>query len=83
MLIIGLGRPEPGTAGDQIAQLASREYADRYTKIQLSLLRPEDSSLLVGNLLADDELPAHVRQRIVDRAGGNPFFLEEIVRSLI
>ena len=83
LVMIGLSRPESGTAGDQIAQLASGEYADRYTELQLSRLPPEESRLLVENLLNIDDLPAHVRQKIVDRAEGNPFFLEEIIRTLI
>ena len=28
-------------------------------------------------------LPRSIRDQIVDRAGGNPFFIEEVVRSLI
>jgi tetratricopeptide (TPR) repeat protein len=83
LVIIGLSRPEAGTAGDQIARLASGEYPDRYTELQLTRLPPEESRLLVQNLLTIDALPDHVRQRIVDRAGGNPFFLEEIIRTLI
>jgi tetratricopeptide (TPR) repeat protein len=83
LLIIGLSRRESGTAGDQIARLASEEHADLYTELSLSRLPPEESRTLVQNLLAIDDLPAHVRQRIVDRAGGNPFFLEEIIRTLI
>jgi predicted ATPase len=27
-------------------------------------------------------LPHHLTRQIVQRAGGNPFFLEEVVRSL-
>jgi predicted ATPase len=83
LMIVGLSRPESGTAGDQIARLVSGEYAERYTELQLSRLPPEESRTLVENLLSIDDLPAHVRQRIVDRAGGNPFFLEEIIRTLI
>ena len=83
LLIVGLSRPESGTAGQRIGQLASGEHADRYMELQLSRLPPGESRLLVQNLLRVDDLPAHVRQRIVDRAGGNPLFLEEIIRTLI
>jgi tetratricopeptide (TPR) repeat protein len=83
LMIIGLSRPESGTAGDQIARLVSGENPERYTELQLSRLPPEESRTLVENLLSIDDLPAHMRQRIVDRAGGNPFFLEEIIRTLI
>ena len=38
---------------------------------------------MVTLLLAVDELPPTVHARILERAEGNPFFLEEIVRHLI
>ena len=37
----------------------------------------------MDNLLAIADLPEPVRQLILERAEGNPFYLEEIVRSLI
>jgi class 3 adenylate cyclase len=51
--------------------------------ISLQPLSDTDAQRLIGLLLTVEELPAEVRQRILDRAGGNPFFLEEIVRHLI
>ena len=42
-----------------------------------------ESDRLVGLLLSVAELPASVHGRILERAEGNPFFLEEIVRHLI
>ena len=83
LMIVGLSRVESGTPGEQIARLAREEYSDRTTELQLTPLPPGESDLLVQNLLAIDDLPPHVRRRIVNRAGGNPFFLEEIIRTLI
>ncbi|HET8525400.1 MAG TPA: adenylate/guanylate cyclase domain-containing protein [Actinomycetota bacterium] len=51
--------------------------------ISLEPLSDTDARQLIRLLLTVEELPAEVRQRILDRAGGNPFFLEEIVRHLI
>ena len=34
-------------------------------------------------LLGKNELPEAFHRRIQDRAGGNPFYIEEILRSLI
>ena len=33
--------------------------------------------------LIPTELPEHVRSVVIDRAAGNPFFVEELVRTLI
>ncbi len=51
--------------------------------IALEPLGPHESERLIGALLAVDDLPGEVRGRILERAEGNPFFLEEIVRHLI
>jgi class 3 adenylate cyclase len=54
-----------------------------HTAITLDPLSPEESDRLVAYLLAIDDLPPTVRARILERAEGNPFFLEEILRQLI
>ena len=42
-----------------------------------------DSRTLVANLLVIESLPDQVRDVILARAEGNPFFVEEVVRMLI
>ena len=54
-----------------------------FSSIGLEPLSSEDASRLVALLLDVDDLPSQVRERILSRAEGNPFFLEEIVRGLI
>jgi len=54
-----------------------------HTSIFLDPLTPEDSDALVGSLLAIADLPAEARQAMMEKAEGNPFFLEEIIRHLI
>jgi len=53
------------------------------SSISLDPLSSEESDRLIELLLAIDDLPATVHARILERAEGNPFFLEEIVRHLI
>jgi class 3 adenylate cyclase len=54
-----------------------------FSSIALEPLSDTQADDLVTHLLAVDELPYAVRERILERAGGNPFFLEEIIRQLI
>ena len=54
-----------------------------HSSIALDPLTPEQADRLVHELLAIDDLPPSVHARILERAEGNPFFLEEIVRQLI
>jgi class 3 adenylate cyclase/tetratricopeptide (TPR) repeat protein len=53
------------------------------SSVALDPLTAEDADRLVRSLLTVDDLPAPVRDRILRRAEGNPFFLEEIIRRLI
>ena len=70
--------------------LALKEALDRdaelracNTTITLSPLPPEHSVRVAVNLLAGGVMSSAVRGLLLDRAGGNPLFMEEIVRALI
>jgi class 3 adenylate cyclase/tetratricopeptide (TPR) repeat protein len=51
--------------------------------VSLDPLAPDEADQLVRLLLSVDDLPASVNAKILERAEGNPFFLEEILRRLI
>lgn len=51
--------------------------------IQLTPLSQDESAHLIGELLPLHHLPEALRRSILDRAEGNPFFLEEILARLI
>jgi predicted ATPase len=53
------------------------------SRISLEPLTEEESRSLLGALLTVEDLPAALRQRVLDRAEGNPLFVEEVVRMLI
>lgn len=53
------------------------------SRISLEPLTEAESRSLLGALLTVDDLPPELRQRILDRAEGNPLFVEEVVRMLI
>jgi adenylate cyclase len=76
-------RPLPDRRCRRLPALASARCPDRYTEIALRDLTPVESAELVGALLETGELPELLTRSVLDRSQGNPFFLEEIVRSLI
>ncbi len=76
-------RPERQSAGWKIKQAAEADYPHRYTELMLSPLSDDDSDALVNNLLAVADMPDELRRLILGKADGNPFFVEEIVRTLI
>ena len=61
---------------------ARRRYPHRYHELELPVLDSEASRMLAGGA-AGAELPAAVADELADRAGGNPFFLEEALRDLV
>jgi len=56
-------------------------WMGRATQIVLSSLSPADSRTMLHSVLEDD-IPESVARMILDRAEGNPFFLEEIYRTV-
>jgi len=54
-----------------------------FSAIFLEPLSHDDAARLVEFLLAVEDLPEATREAMLERADGNPFFLEEIVRHLI
>jgi class 3 adenylate cyclase len=60
---------------------ALSQVADAQT-IVLAPLRDSETAALVSGLLGPDPSVRELGQTIVDRAAGNPFFAEEIVREL-
>ncbi|PYL86830.1 MAG: hypothetical protein DMF16_11220 [Verrucomicrobia bacterium] len=57
----------------------------RYVRhiIRLLPLTRDESGLLIQQLLKIENFPAGMRELILNRAEGNPFFVEELLRSLI
>jgi class 3 adenylate cyclase/tetratricopeptide (TPR) repeat protein len=53
------------------------------TAIQLEPLTEDQCALLMENLLGRAQLPAEVRDRVVDAAEGNPLFVEQTLSMLI
>lgn len=76
-------RAERSAPAWQIKITADEEYNHRYTELPLRPLSDADSNELVNRLLANPDLPDNMRASILERSGGNPFFIEEVVRTLI
>ena len=76
-------REERAAPAWQIKTSADEEYRHRYSEISLRPLSNEESNELVNRLLAIPEIPGNLRKNILDKSDGNPFFIEEVVRTLI
>lgn len=83
ILFIGALRGETDTPGWELIGQARELFGEALSEFRLEALSVEDSRTLVANLLEIESLPAAVRDLILARAEGNPFFVEEVVRMLI
>jgi len=83
VLFIAALRAERDSAGWALIAQAREVFGDALTELRLEPLTETESRSLVANLLEIESLPVHVRDLILARAEGNPFFVEEVVRMLI
>jgi tetratricopeptide (TPR) repeat protein len=60
-------------------------WADRtyYTQLRVDPLQPANAEELLQYLLGDDKELASLKESLIQRTEGNPFFAEESVRSLV
>lgn len=80
ILFLVAARPERRSPAWLVKQAAEQEFPHRYTEVWLSPLTTEESTTLVAEL--SGALPPNLVSRITDRGGGNPFYLEELVREV-
>ncbi len=78
LAIVAVSRPTEAP----FLRMVATEHADRLTRVELHALEAEASATLVRELLATPEAPEAARTLILEKAEGNPFFVEEVIRSL-
>ena len=83
VVIICAMRVEHSTPAWRLNTYVEEEYRHRYSKISLRPLSEADSNELINRLLAIAELHDDLRESILEKSDGNPFFIEEVVRALI
>jgi predicted ATPase/class 3 adenylate cyclase len=82
-MLVGVYRPRRQERSWEYFETASRDFGHRHVEVNLEPLGDEDARELVANLLEVDDLPIRVRSLILDKAEGNPFFVEEVIRTLL
>ena len=83
ILFFSVLRPEYDKRIEKMVDEVRMDYPDRYTEIVVQTLTESQSSILINNLMNIPGMPMQVREQILARADGNPFFIEEVVRSFI
>jgi len=83
ILFVNVFRPGNRETGDRIIASLKENLLIYYVELKLEPLDEKMSQALINNMLDIGELQHAVMGQIIQRAGGNPFFIEEVVRSFI
>ena len=83
ILIVCAFRPERRSQAWRFKQAVEVEHPHLYAEISLSPLDDGESGELIDMLLNVEGMPGEVRQSLVERAEGNPYFVEEAIRTLV
>jgi oligopeptide transport system substrate-binding protein len=83
ILLVLSARPERDHASWRLKETADRQFPHRTREVVLTALSGDAERDLLHALVGPDTLPADLEARIRAHAEGNPFFLEELVGSLV
>lgn len=83
ILFVNVFRPGHRETGDRIVETIKEKLPVYYVEIVLQPLDERMSEALINNMLKIKGLHHALISQIVQRSGGNPFFIEEVVRSFI
>jgi class 3 adenylate cyclase/tetratricopeptide (TPR) repeat protein len=83
VLFINIFRPGIQKTSDRIIETVKDGLTVYNVEIALEPLDKQMSEVLINNMLNISGVHHAIIDQIVQRAGGNPFFIEEVVRSFI
>jgi len=82
IVFINVLRPHHKNTGDKLLQAVREIYPGLHTEIYIQPLGIASCDLLIDNLIKT-EVPQDVKESIKRQSEGNPFFIEEVMRSFI
>jgi class 3 adenylate cyclase/tRNA A-37 threonylcarbamoyl transferase component Bud32/tetratricopeptide (TPR) repeat protein len=83
ILFVNVFRPGYEKTGERILDHIVKRFDGFHSELYLEPLNQGECENLIQNLLNIKGLPIHVNKLLVDRAEGNPFFIEEAARSFL
>ncbi len=76
-------RPDRTSQIWEFRHFVETEYPHRLTMLTLGPLNPEQSRAMIAALIGADVLPEATQDLIVQKAEGNPYYIQEMVRALL
>jgi class 3 adenylate cyclase/tetratricopeptide (TPR) repeat protein len=83
LLFIHVQRPGYLETSERLLAFARREIAEGHLEVVLPPLDTRAARTLVANVFGAGDVPHATRQLIEEKAKGNPFYIEEVVRALL
>jgi len=83
VVFICMARPDTTAASSDALRKMKERLDGTFYSIELAPLQADQTETLVNNLLGINDLPTATQDLIIKKAEGNPFFVEEMIRSLI
>lgn len=83
ILFLHVFRPGFEETAGRILAFARERHAGRHLELPIRPLDPGAARRLVRNLFRGGDIPHRTRTLIEEKARGNPFYIEEVVRTLV
>ncbi len=83
ILVCLVTRPDRESSGWKLVMAAREQIGPRLTEFELGNLDQDESQSFVEELLDIDEIPEIIRNVVLNKSEGNPYFIEELLRMLI
>lgn len=83
ILFLNAFRPGFEDTSGRVLAFADENLADCHVRVELEPLAAAAARTLVKNLFRGGDVPQKTRAAIEERAQGNPFYIEELVRNLV
>jgi class 3 adenylate cyclase/tetratricopeptide (TPR) repeat protein len=83
LLLVCLLRPDRKAPSWSLLERLELTLGPSYDEMVVAPLDEADARTLLGHLLHIEDLPDSVRALILRKSDGNPFFIEEVLRSLM
>ena len=83
VMILCAFRPDPQSPAQRFREAARSGLPERYTEIVLEPLGVDHTNELITELLQIRDFPAKARNLVLQKAEGNPYFVEEVIRWFV
>jgi class 3 adenylate cyclase/tetratricopeptide (TPR) repeat protein len=83
LAMVGVRRREQDDEPSKLLRHVQAKYADQFTYVILGGLSESCAVDMIGQLLSTSAVPEVLKEVVLKKADGNPFFVEEVLRVLI